>query len=53
MIFYCLKKEEENYVAKEIFREEAIELLRQYSNPVSQFYFEKAALRLQTEQKRK
>ena len=46
-IFFVIKKEEENYVAKEVFRDEAIELLRQYSNPACQFIFENAALRLQ------
>jgi len=45
-IFYLLKKERENFKAREIYREEAIELLKQYRNPVCQFIFEAAALRL-------
>ena len=48
-IFYLLKKEGENFKAREIYREEAIELLKQYRNPVCQFIFESAALRLPTD----
>ena len=45
-IFYLIKKEGENFKAREIFREEAIELLKEYRNPACQFIFESAALRL-------
>ena len=45
-IFYLLKKEGECFKAREIYRDEAIELLKQYRNPVCQFIFESAALRL-------
>lgn len=45
-IFYLLKKEGKKFKAREIFRDETIELLKQYRNPVCQFIFESAALRL-------
>jgi len=45
-VIYLLKKEGENFKAREIYKEEAIELLKQYTNPTSQFYFESALLRL-------
>ena len=47
-VFYLIKKEGECFKAREIYREEAIELLKQYRNPVCQFIFESAALRLET-----
>lgn len=52
-IFYLLKKEGDNFKAREIFRNEAIELLKQYNNPMCQFIFESAAMRLATENKGK
>lgn len=48
LMFYLLKKDGENFKAREIFKEEAIELLKQYNNPVCQFIFETAALKLET-----
>lgn len=45
-MFYLIKKDGKNFKSREIFREEAIELLKQYRNPVCQFIFEAAALRL-------
>lgn len=48
-IFYLLKKDGETFKAREIYKKEAIELLKQYRNPVCQFIFESAALKLSTE----
>ena len=48
-IFYLLKKEDDFFKAREIFRDEAIELLKQYNSPACQFIFESAALKLPTE----
>ena len=52
-MMYLLKKEGENYKAREIFRDEAIELLKQYRNSTCQFTFESAAMNLQKEKKGK
>lgn len=53
LMFYLLKKDGENFKAREIFKEEAIELLKQYNNPMCQFIFETAALKLETINKKK
>lgn len=45
-LFYLLKKEGECFKTREIYKDEVIELLKQYKNPVCQFIFESAALRL-------
>ena len=52
-IFYLLKKEGNSYVAREIFRDEAIELLKDYYCPFGpgQFLLEQAAQRLATDKK--
>ena len=52
-IMYLLKKEGETFIAKEIFKNEAIELLKQYRNPLCQFVFEKETLNLSNEDTRK
>ena len=45
-MFYLLKKEGERFVAREIFKDEANEILKQYENPMCQYMFETAALQL-------
>ena len=45
-MLYLLKKEGENFKAREVFMNEAIELLKQYRNPACQFIFESAVLKL-------
>ena len=53
-IFYLLKKVGENYQIKEIFREEAIEILKEYRCPIgdAQFLLEQAAQKLNFDNKK-
>lgn len=48
-IFYLIRKNGKNFEAREIFKAEAIELLKEYYNPACQFMFENAALGLSNE----
>lgn len=52
-MFYLLKKEGERFVSREIFKDEAIEILKQYKNPMCQYMFECAAFDLSNETKGK
>lgn len=46
--FYLLRKEGEVYRVREIFRDEALELLNQYETPICQYLLEEAARELLT-----
>lgn len=50
-ILYLLKKEGSNFKAREIFKNEAIELLKEYNNPVCQLIFESTAIELSDDNK--
>lgn len=45
-MFYLIRKNGESFEAREIFKDEAIELLKEYYNPACQFMFETGALKL-------
>lgn len=46
--FYLIRKEGEGYKVREIFRDEALELLNQYETPICQYLLEEAAKDLLT-----
>lgn len=50
-IFYLLRKEKNSFKIREIFKEEALELLSQYENPFCQYMLEQAAKQLPTSKK--
>lgn len=45
-MFYLIRKEGDVFRAREIYKDEAIELLREYHNPICQYMYETAALKL-------
>ena len=50
-IFYLLRKEKNSFKIREIFKDEALELLSQYENPFCQYMLEQAAKQLPTSKK--
>lgn len=50
---YLLKKEDSNYKAREIFKKEAIEILKEYNNPTCQFHIENVVMKLLDDEKSK
>ena len=51
--FYVMAKEGETYKIREIFKDEALELLKKYHNPTCQYIYEMAALNLEKDKKKK
>lgn len=50
-MFYLIKKEGESFKAREIFRDEALDLLSQYESPLCQYMFKEVAKKLPTGKK--
>lgn len=49
--FYVMAKEGETYKFREVFRDEALELLKEYHNPTCQYIYEMAAINLAKDKK--